>query len=171
MSPPTYHLWVQPTGTVRDALVQTIRELARELSGPVFEPHVTLLAGLIGTEQEHTERTKMVTQQIPPFKIVLSRPSYRTEYFQCLFMHVEETPSLMTANALATRVFQRPDENYAPHLSLAYGFYPESRKRAIISNLPPDVRASFEVTALSLIRAESSDPKDWREIATCPFAG
>jgi hypothetical protein len=58
-----------------------------------------------------------------------------------------------------------------PHLSLVYGSYPESRKQAIIRNLPPDVRTSFEVTNLSLIRADSSDPKDWHEIANFPFTG
>jgi 2'-5' RNA ligase len=171
MSPATYHLWVKPTGAVRDTLFQTIRELAHELGGPVFEPHVTLLGGLIGTEQEHTQRTRMVTQQLRPFQIVLSGPSYRTEYFQCLFMHVEETPSLMSANALSGRIFQKPDETYMPHLSLVYGSYPESRKRAIIRTLPPDVHTSFEVTALSLIRADGDDPREWHEITTCPFTG
>jgi 2'-5' RNA ligase len=171
MSPATYHLWVKPAGAVRDTLVQTIQELAQELRSPVFEPHVTLLAGLIGTEQEHAERSEIVTQQLRPFKITLREPSYGSEYFQCLFMRAEQTPSLMNANALARRIFQKPDETYMPHLSLVYGSYPESRKQAIIRNLPPDVRTSFEVIALSLIRADSSDPQDWHEIANCPFTG
>jgi 2'-5' RNA ligase len=77
----------------------------------------------------------------------------------------------MNANALARHIFQKPDETYMPHLSLAYGSYPEPSKRAIIRNLPPYVRTSFEVTALFLIRAESNDPKDWHEIANYPFTG
>ena len=170
MSPATYHLWVKPSGAVREMLVQTIRELAHELGGPVFEPHVTLLADLIGTEQEHTQRSRIATRQLQPFEIILSEPSYRTQYFQCLFMRVEQTPSLMSANALARRIFQKPKEIYRPHLSLAYGSHPASRKKAVIHNLPPDVRTSFEVTTLSLIRADSRDPKEWHEIATYPFA-
>ena len=145
--------------TVRDTLVQTIHELAHELGSPVFEPHVTLLAGLIGTEQEHAQRSRIVAQQLRPFNIILSEPSYRTEYFQCLFMRVEQTPVSDERECLARRVFQKPDETYMPHLSLVYGSYPESRKKAIIRNLPSDVRTSFEVTALSLIRADSSDPE------------
>jgi 2'-5' RNA ligase len=171
MSHATYHLWVKPTGSVRDTLVRIIQELAHELGGPVFEPHVTLLGDLIGTEREHTQRSEIVTQQLRPFKITLSEPSSLSEYFQCLFMRAERTPSLMKANALARRIFQKPDETYMPHLSLAYGSYPESSKRAIIRNLPPYVRTCFEVTALSLIRADSGDPKDWHEIALYPFTG
>jgi hypothetical protein len=62
MSRATYHLWIKPTGAVRDTLVQTIQELAHELGGPMFEPHVTLLGSLIGTEQEHTQRSEIVTR-------------------------------------------------------------------------------------------------------------
>ena len=171
MSHATHHLWVKPTGAVRDTLVQTIQELAHGLGGPVFEPHVTLLGGLSGTEQEHTQRSEIVTQQLRPFKITLRAPAYRSEYFQCLFIHAEHTTSLMNANVLARRIFQKPNETYMPHLSLVYGSCPESRKRAIIRNLSADVRASFEVTALCLIRAESNDPKDWHEIANYPFTG
>ena len=86
-------------------------------------------------------------------------------------MRAEQTPPLISANALVKRIFQKPDEIYMPHLSLAYGLYPESRKRAIIRDLPPDVKTSFEVTAFSLIKAESDDPNEWHEISTCPFTG
>ena len=171
MSRVTYHLWVKPSGAVRDSLVQTIRELADELGGPVFEPHVTLLTNLIGTEEEHVQRSRSATQQLRPFKIILSEPSYRPQYFQSLFICVEQTPSLMDAHTLARRVFEKPAEIYMPHLSLAYGLYAESLKRNIIRDLPSDLRTSFDVTALLLIRAESNDPKDWYEITSCPFTG
>ena len=93
------------------------------------------------------------------------------DYFQCFFMRAEQTPLPNEGERSGQRIFQKPDEIYLPHLSLAYGSYPESRKRAIIHELPPDVQTSFEVTAFSLIKAESDDPKDWHEISTCPFTG
>ena len=66
MSGATYHLWVKPSGAVRDLLAQTIRELARELGGPVFEPHITLLGDLAGTEEEHIQRSQIATSAIAP---------------------------------------------------------------------------------------------------------
>ena len=85
MSAATYHLWVKPSGTIRDTLIQTIRELAQQLDGPVFEPHVTLLADLIGTEEEHIQRSQIVTQQLRPFNITLSEPSYGSRLLSMLF--------------------------------------------------------------------------------------
>jgi hypothetical protein len=48
MSRATYDLWFKPSGPACDVLARTIRELAHELGGPKFEPHVTLL----GTRRE-----------------------------------------------------------------------------------------------------------------------
>ncbi len=57
-----------------------------------------------------------------------------------------------------------------PHLSLVYGLYPEARKREVIASLRPDVRTCFEVSAVYLIKADSRDPKDWREILISPMS-
>lgn len=167
----TYHLWLKPNGAVRGLLVQTIQKLADELGSPVFEPHVTLLANLIGTEEEHIQRSRIAAQQLQSFEVMLIDPAHDTTYFQCLFLRIEQTPSLMNAHTVARRVFEKPAEIYMPHLSLAYGLYAESLKRNIICDLPSDLRTSFEVTALSLLKAESDDPRDWHQIGSYPFAG
>jgi len=70
----------------------------------------------------------------------------------------------MNVNEAACQAFQRAREEYMPHLSLVYGAYPEERKREIIAGLPALAQASFPVGSVTLIRAESEDPKDWREI-------
>lgn len=169
MTSARYHLWLKPSGTVRDALAQTIRELALEFGGPIFEPHVTLLGNLIGTEDEHIQRTRTAAANLCPIKIILSKPACGAQYFQCVFMRAEPTPPLMNTNALVKQIFGKNGEPYMPHLSLLYGLYPESQKMAIIHKLPLNVKTTFEATAFFLIRTESDDPKDWREIATCPF--
>ena len=150
MSAATYSLWSKPTGSAYDVLVRTIRRLAHELDGPMFEPHVTLLGQLEGTAQDHVRRSEQLAQQLQPFQIVLIDPSYGNEYFQCVFTRVKQTPPLMNAHAVARRVFGRGKETYMPHLSLVYGLFPDARKREAIAGLQPDVRTSFEATAFSL---------------------
>jgi hypothetical protein len=71
----------------------------------------------------------------------------------------------MDAQALAKDFFHKPNQAFVPHLSLAYGSYPEARKKLIINKLPLDVRAAFDVNMLYLIRSDSPDPKDWHQIA------
>ncbi len=171
MSSTSYHIWLKPSGSAYELFAKTIRELAHEFDAPVFEPHVTLLGHLTGTEQEHVRRTNQLARQLHPFQIILTEPSYGNEYFQCLVMSVEQTPAVMNANTLAKHVFCREEEAYMPHLSLAYGLYPEARKKEVVANLRPDVRTCFEVNAVYLIKAHSRDPKDWCEILVSPMSG
>lgn len=170
MSSASYHIWLKPSGSAYELFAKTIRELAYALNAPVFEPHVTLLGHLAGTEQEHVRRTKQLARELHPFQIVLTEPSYRNEYFQCLFMTVQRSPAVINANVLARHVFRREKEAYMPHLSLVYGLHPQARKREAIANLPSDVRTSFEVSAVYLIKADSHDPKDWREMLVIPMS-
>jgi 2'-5' RNA ligase superfamily protein len=169
MSKGNYYLWFKPSGTAYDILARTIRELAKQLGGPVFEPHVSLIGSLEGTEEELAQQTEELACQLEPFTMVLTEPSRRDQHFQCIFMLVEQTPPIMNAYALARDFFHKPDQAFIPHLSLAYGFYPDSRKRLIIGKLPPDVRGRFDVSTLYLIRADTPDPKNWHQIAAVPI--
>jgi 2'-5' RNA ligase len=167
--PPSYHLWVKPEGAAYEVLARTIRDLARELAAPVFDPHVTLL-GHLEQADDHSRLATDLAARLRRWLVVLTEPAYRHEYFQCLFMRVDQTADVMGSHAMAAKIFNRPDdEPYAPHVSLLYGSFPESRKRKIVERLPPAVRTSFTVTRLYLIEARSDDPKDWREIAGFPL--
>jgi hypothetical protein len=167
LNAPTYHLWFKPSGKAYNVLIRTIRDLARELDAPIFEPHISLIGNLDGTEAELRKKTEELAHQLEPFKAILTEPSYRDTHFQCLFILVKQTPLIMSAHTIATGFFHKPHQTYMPHVSLVYGTYPESRKKLVIENLPADIRTSFEVSELYLVKADSPDPKDWHEIG--PF--
>ena len=170
MAAPSYHLWLKPGGQVYDILAETIRTLAEKFDAPIFEPHVTLLGGLAGSEVEHLRRTKELAGTLRAFHITLAEARYRDEYFRCLFRLVEQTPAVMEANLSARRIFdQVSNEGYMPHASLLYGIYPANRKREQIAMLPDQRGLTFETTAIVLIRADSEAPKDWHEILTAPM--
>ena len=84
-------------------------------------------------------------------------------------MLVERTAALMNAHAVASDFFHKPHQEFMPHVSLVYGSYPETRKKLVIKHLPADVRTDFEVTGLILVRADTSEPKDWHEIGPFPL--
>ena len=171
MKIPVYALWIKPSGEIFEALFRMIRKLADDLATVVFEPHMTLLANLDGSEQEITRRSDELAGRIKRFRVFLTEPSYRDEYFRCLFMRVEETPSVMSANALAARIFKRPKEIYEPHVSLVYGDLPEERKKLIIRGLPENAETDFEAKTIYLIKADSSHPRDWHELAAFRLDG
>jgi 2'-5' RNA ligase len=158
-----------PTGVAYDILARTIAEIALELNGPVFEPHVSLIGNLDGSESEIADRTAELGHKLDPFTITLSEASYLDDHFRCLFMLVQQDPSLMKAYTVASDLFKQPKQAFLPHLSLAYASAGEAQKKSLIRRLSSDIRMNFEATALSLIRADSLAPKDWHEIGRFPM--
>lgn len=165
----SYHLWLKPSGPPYNVLARAIRELARELGAPVFEPHMTLLGHLEGSEDDHRRRTELLARELSPFPIVLTDAAHGDAYFQCLFLRVQQSSAVMDAHARACRAFDRPTGAYMPHVSLVYGLYPDARKQAIIAGLPAALRTSFAASAVYLIKAASEDPKDWHEVLGVSF--
>jgi hypothetical protein len=167
----TYHLWLKPHGAAHNVLDGVIRALARKLDGPVFEPHLTLLERLDGTEQEHLLRAEQLARQLTRIPISLTGLRFGDEYFRSLYMLVDPSPPVMSTRVRAARAFQRVDDPYLPHVSLLYGVCPEARRTEILSVLPSEITMPFDARALFLIRAASTDPRDWLQIGEFPFAG
>jgi 2'-5' RNA ligase len=168
MSDVTHSLWFKPTGRTFDVLTAVVERFARESGATPFEPHVTLLGNLDGTEPEIVGRSEALARTLRRFEIELTEAAFGQEHFQCVFMRVRETPAVMSANSQARRAFNQAPGKYMPHLSLVYGSFPDARKRDIIVRLP-DLSLSFETAAIHVIRADSDDPKDWHEVGVYPI--
>ncbi|MDH4361016.1 MAG: 2'-5' RNA ligase family protein [Nitrospirota bacterium] len=166
----TYHLWLKPSGKVYDILAKTIAELSKAYQAPFFEPHVTLLSSLPGTEEEITGRSSQLGTSLRPFDIQLTEPAYGDQYFQCVFLKVQETQAILNAHEQAKKLFAKGTSPYMPHLSLLYGHYSIERKDKIAATLPEILRLSFLVDTVDLIRAGSEDPKDWLPILSVPLS-
>lgn len=166
----TYHLWLAPTGKTYHALRETITNLSKAHHAPAFEPHVTLLGSLQGTEEDISVRSLQLGASLPPFDIQLTEPAYGDQYFQCVFLKAQKNPALMNAHELASKLFAKDPVPYMPHLSLLYGHYSIELKDNITSALSQDLCLNFTVDTFDLIRARSEDPKDWTSILTVPLS-
>ncbi|HBP87392.1 MAG TPA: 2'-5' RNA ligase family protein [Nitrospirales bacterium] len=167
----TYHLWLAPTGKAYDALMKTITDLSKAYHAPVFEPHVTLLGFLPGTEEDISVRSVQLGRSLPPFDILLTEPAFGNQYFQCVFLNAQETPAIMNAHERARSLFLKDPSLYKPHLSLLYGNYSIDVKEKITSTLTQALSFNFTVDTIHLIRSESEHPKDWTSILTAPLSG
>ena len=160
-----YHLWLKPSRKASNQFAGVIQQLALELDAPAFEPHITLLGNLKGSEAGHVASSKELARSLGPFSINLLRPAYGDDYFHCLFLVAELTAPLLHAHTLARHLFhEEGDACYLPHISLVYGRYSEDRKKDIIARLPASLCSPCEASRLSLIRARSDDPKEWQEV-------
>ncbi len=163
----TFHLWLVPTGAGRDRLAGVIAGLSTRYHGPAFDPHLTLLGGLKGEEGEMVACTNQLARVLQPFEIRLMGPGSAASYFRCLYLPAELSPPLLEAHQRATQLFDRqPASTFDPHVSLLYGVFAETVKRAIIKTLPSDLPGSVSLSRLQLIRADSMNPQDWRVVKT-----
>jgi len=160
-----YHLWLKPARGVSERFAGVIQQFALELDAPTFDPHITLLGNLNGSDAEQVTRTNELARRLQPFPIHVRGPAFGEDYFHCVFLVAEMTPPLFHAHASARRIFyQEEGGHYLPHLSLVYGRFSKDRKKDIIATLPASLCVPFDVTHLSLIRAGSEEPKDWQEV-------
>ena len=63
---PRYSLWLIPEGEDGRQLADIIARLSERFGTPTFDPHVTLLGGLLGPEKELVTRISQITRSMRP---------------------------------------------------------------------------------------------------------
>jgi 2'-5' RNA ligase len=159
-----YSLWLMPIGEVYNKLNNLISELSRKYNTPHFEPHVTLIGEVLGSEEEIVLKTAQLTSVVRPYRIELGRVEYLNEYFRCLFLRVRETHEVMRANQISRKIFGREtDPKYMPHLSLMYGDFAPQIKEEIIAKIGKEIFVGFDVESIHLF-STNGEPKDWYRV-------
>ncbi len=165
-----YHLFLEPEGKLREEVATIIGSLATEFEGPMFSPHVTLLARIPDEEEVVLiEKTKQLASSLSPFEVVLGTVGMEQGYFRALYMHVE-SEEIKNVHHKANEIFSMQDEGeYVPHMSLLYGNYPEEQKQNTIASMSAPLGSSFLVDRLHLYKTDGV-ASGWIEIAEVPFS-
>jgi len=157
-------LWLAPGGASRERLARLIADLGRRLGTPVFEPHVTLLAGLTLDESRVRASSRDLARRIPPLPLVFDGLDGTDEYFRALFAPVRETVEMLAAHERAREAFGRQAESpFRPHLSLAYGQLPPATRESLAAELGADMPEGLVAERLEVVRTEGP-PGDWRRL-------
>ncbi len=165
-----YHLFLLPTGELFDVLQRTITDLAQRYQGPVFDPHVTLLARISKSDEgELLAATEKLASLMTPFELELKDVDGYDAYFRALFWTAQPDDAIRDYHQMALDLFGVQDANpYMAHASLYYGNISKSTKDEMIRSLSLPARAIFQVDALYLYRTEG-ETQDWVRIATYPL--
>ncbi len=159
-----YSLWLMPGGEVYHRLHTIIYQLSERYSTPVFEPHITLIGGLIETEQIMINKTSELATIIKPHSVKLTQVDSLEEFYRCLFIRVEETDEVMEAYSKVCEVFRQTDNTkYMPHLSLMYGNLTSEVKKEIIKQIGWKFTINFDVNSINLFSTHGL-PKDWYRV-------
>jgi len=157
-----YVLWLLLPQAVRDRFAELIKGLAERYGTPFFEPHITLLGGLDGEEQDISTKAASLTRTLTPFIVRLTTADYLDEYFRCLFVRAESNTELVNAYRLAKKEFnQTGTDSYMPHVSLMYGNCPVVQKEAILQDIGRKFEIKFPINRVALYRIDSNHPRDW----------
>lgn len=164
-----YSIWMMPTGAPRGRLEGMIYDLSLRYCTPLFEPHVTLVGGLKGSEKDIKHNTAKLSMEIKPFQINLNDADYRNEFFKALFLRAEKDGPIIEAHSKAREAFGLPaDPDYMPHLSLLYGNLDMQMKKEIIERYVRNVDTEFTVNKLHLFSTDG-EVHMWKEIEQFPL--
>ena len=156
-----FSLWIVPDGEVHRRLAALIGALARRFGSPVFDPHVTLLAGLPGPAASVVARAPEVMRGAKAFPIRFVGPEKGESYFRSLYLHVEPSPQLLALHAAAREAFGRTEKApFFPHLSLMYGAPPPP---SVIEEVRPAVPDGFEARTVDLY-STAGEVERWHRV-------
>ncbi len=164
-----YALWLRPENEAHERFQALIAILSRRYHAPLFEPHITLLGGITGTDAEVTAKTARLAVEIEPFEVQLTTMDYRDEYYRCLYVKAVPTNTLREAHHLARRWFEPASgDEYLPHLSLLYGDFSAQEKEKILAEIGRGFNSTFHVNRLALYATEQA-PEKWHCLKTFPL--
>ena len=147
-----FSLWIVPEGEVRRRLAALIRALSRRFGGPVFEPHVTLLAGVPGPAPDVLAKARKAVRSQGAFEVRFMGPEAGDGYFRCLYLGVQPSPELLGLHQSAREAFGRREEPpFFPHLSLLYAPPPAP---PIVDEIRASLPAGFGARRIDLYSTE-----------------
>ena len=95
---------------------------------------MTLVGGIYGKEIDLIEKVKLLSNVLNPINVIFDKINYLDQFFRSFFLEVKLTNELESARNIACNTFDYPDNDYLPHISLAYGNYDRSIKLKMADN-------------------------------------
>ena len=130
------------------------------------------MGDIAGQEETVLQQTEQLANALSPVDLILPIPVFQDQHFQCVFMRIEETSTLLDAHARARTVFHKEAvPPFMPHVSLVYGLYPTSLKEQIIGALSTSLSVQFTASVVTVFRVQGNSPNDWHKVQTFSFRG
>jgi 2'-5' RNA ligase len=156
-----FSLWLMPPNNISRRLKPFVLRLSKRFASPVFEPHVTLLGRLEGTEAEFRSKASILASRLTPIRIELEEMGYLDEYFRCLFIRVARSRDLLAAYRTAVEIVGIDNQSeFMPHLSLLYADLDNDAKLRAIQDIGTSSQGCFQARCIHLYSTTGS-PEKW----------
>ncbi len=159
-----YSLWLVPENNVYQEFETIISEFAQKTGSPTFTPHMTLHGPVESTDEQVVAAVTEAAQNMSPFVLEIGDVECSTTYFQCVFARLKTSASLLDAHLkLRTALNFQDPHVFMPHASLVYGDFDMTERVRIAQEITVKNKA-FEARAITIVRADSGDPKEWEVV-------
>ena len=165
--PNAYSIWLIPNGEKYMLLRTKIIELSHIFNGIKFLPHITLISNLDYDEKFLSKKVENIAKQVKPFNIYFDKIGYSDEFFQSFFINVRINSHLAYIRKIALLNFPKINEEFNPHLSLAYGNIESKIKKNLKNKIHCPIK-NFKVKELYLAHNDEINFK-WKVINKFPL--
>ena len=169
----SFSIWLIPEDVkVYRSFAEKIDRISRQFGSLSFEPHITLLGGIKDDDLKKVSlKIEQLAQSLKPFKLSATTVHTGTDFYKGLFVAVPETSELKIAYGRAQAVFGKRQETYEPHLSLAYGNFPDIIKQRIQDVVGNAIHQNFLISGLHLVSfSDEGTFSKWTRVKEFPFA-
>ncbi|MCP4440818.1 MAG: haloacid dehalogenase [Aureispira sp.] len=157
-----YSLWLIPDNHTFQKLNKLIVDLSTQHNTPKFEPHVTLLSGIIDNADIAIEKTQKLAEQFDSISAALTNIEYLELFYKCLFFRTDDSQGIFEMREAAEELFEHTQVNpFVPHVSFLYGALPIFEKKEIIAQLDDHFFVDFNMTKLQLVKTQLT-PDHWK---------
>lgn len=117
-----YSLWLVPEGSVETELAAVVEALSRELGGPAFPPHLTLLDEVKMPLAELGERVAAITAGTAVFEAAVAGVETGESYYRSLYLRFANAGPLRVLRPAVAELAPGTDvDGFMPHISIFYG--------------------------------------------------
>jgi hypothetical protein len=162
-------LWLIPEPASENLIQEEINNLAQQLGGPVFRPHLTLVTHIEKREPAVLELFQEKLKLLSEIDLEFIKVSTRNTYFQSVFLQASSTSFIMNLNIELRKMFEVEGTHFFnPHLSLFYGVLSAPKfkiaSRLLSTTLPIKIR--FDRIECHRIEGSMSS---WKKISSQPL--
>lgn len=159
-----YSLWLVPDAGAERQFTEVIEYLGERFPGPRFAPHVTLLSGLRGNEDDLSAKTSELANELRSFKVSATGLAMEPYYFLNFYLKLESSANFLLAYQRANQAFSKSaSSDFRPHVSLHYGTSPREEKNSMGEQIHGQLPVNIGFDKLYLVQITLAVP-NWRII-------
>jgi len=160
-----YSLWLVPENIAERQFAEAIDYLGERFPGPRFAPHVTLLSGLSGQEEDLAATTSSLANELNSFSVNATGLAMEPYYFKNFYLKLESSAKFLLAYQRANQAFKKSaNSNFNPHVSLHYGTSTRDEKINMGSEIHSQIPGKLDIDKLYLVHITLAVP-NWRIIS------